>query len=54
MSTPALPRIDAPAVRASTRDFFLSAWAWLESHWLEILIATGFGLLIVVALQGLR
>ena len=54
MSNATLPRIDAPAVRASTRDFFLSAWTWIGSHWLEILIATGFGLLIVLALQGVR
>lgn len=40
--------------RAQTRDFFLSAVDWLQSHWLQILIATGFGLLIVLALQGVR
>ncbi len=41
-------------IRAQTRDFFLSIGDWLQSHWLEIGIATGFGLLIVLALKALR
>ncbi len=41
-------------VRAQTRDFFLSIGDWLQSHWLEIGITTGFGLLIVLALKALR
>lgn len=46
--------IDADAVRDQTRDLFVSSWAWLEGHWVQILIATGFGLLIVFALHGAR
>ena len=45
---------NSTAVRAQTRDFFRSISTWLEGHWLDILIATGFGLLIVLALKGLR
>lgn len=32
----------------------MSGWTWIQGHWLQVLIATGFGLLIVLALQGLR
>lgn len=46
--------IDAEAVREQTRDLFVSGWAWLEGHWTQVLIAAGFGLLIVSALHGAR
>ncbi|PAX09813.1 mechanosensitive ion channel protein MscS [Sphingomonas lenta] len=54
MATNNTAAFDTTAVRAETREFFLSGWTWIEGHWLQILIATGFGLLIVLALQGIR
>ena len=47
-------RFDPAAVHAETRDFFLSIWRWIEGHWIQVLIAAGFGLLIVLALQAIR
>ncbi|HEX8384364.1 MAG TPA: mechanosensitive ion channel domain-containing protein [Sphingomonas sp.] len=54
MSTPKPKALDARAGYAETRDFFVQIGAWVEGHWLQLLIATGFGLLIVLALQAVR
>lgn len=49
-----VPAVDTEAVREQTRNLFVSGWSWLESHWTEVLVATGFGLLIVLVLHGAR
>jgi small-conductance mechanosensitive channel len=41
-------------VEAQTRAFFADGVAWLQSHWLQILIAAGIAALIVVVLHLLR
>jgi len=46
--------IDADAIQAQTSAFFADGIAWLQSHWLQILIAAGIAALIVVALHLLR
>lgn len=42
------------AVQAQTQAFFVDATAWLQSHWLQILIATGIAIGIVLLLHVLR
>ncbi len=42
------------AVQAQTQAFFVDAAAWLQSHWLQILIATGIAVGIVLLLHVLR
>lgn len=46
--------IDADAIQAQTSAFFADGIAWLQSHWLQILIAVGIAALIVGALHLLR
>ena len=46
--------IDAAAVEAKTRVFFLDASTWLRTHWLEILIAFAIGAALVAGLHALR
>lgn len=41
-------------VEAQTRAFFADGIAWLQSHWLQILIAAGIAAVIVVVLHLLR
>lgn len=41
-------------MEAQTRAFFVDALVWLQSHWLEILIATGIATGIVLLLYWLR
>ena len=41
-------------VSRQAQDFASAGSAWLTSHWLQILIATGIALAIIVALHGLR
>lgn len=41
-------------VEAQTRAFFADGIAWLQSHWLQILIAAGIAALIVLVLHLLR
>ena len=42
------------AVEVQTRAFFTDAGLWLQSHWLQILIATGIAIGIVLLLHFLR
>ncbi|MCR5871605.1 MULTISPECIES: mechanosensitive ion channel family protein [unclassified Sphingomonas] len=42
------------AMQAQTQAFFVDATAWLQSHWLQILIATGIAIGIVLLLHVLR
>ena len=46
--------IDPGAIETQTRAFFADGIAWLQSHWLQILIAAGIAALIVVGLHVLR
>jgi len=46
--------IDAAAIETQTRAFFADGIAWIQSHWLQILIAAGIAALIVVILHVLR
>ena len=48
------PSIDAAALEAKTRVFFLDAGTWLRTHWLEVLIAFAVGAALVAGLHALR
>ena len=46
--------LSAAAVRDQTRAVFSSSLDWVQSHWVQALIATGFGLVIVAVLHAAR
>ena len=48
------PRITAAEVHSQTQDLVTATVAWLQSHWLQIVIASAIGAAIVVALFWLR
>jgi small-conductance mechanosensitive channel len=51
----AAPILPPPAdVRDQVNELTVASFAWLQSHWLQILIAVGAGIVIFVALHGLR
>ena len=48
------PIFSAADVSEQVRQFLSASAAWITSHWLQILIATGIATMIVFALHGLR
>ena len=48
------PIFSAEDVSSQAQDFLATSAAWITSHWLQILIATGIATAIVLALHGLR
>lgn len=53
-AAPIAPLPDAETLQRQSASFFADAEAWLQNHWLEILIAFAVGAVIAVALHGLR
>lgn len=54
-SNSAAPIIPDPAdLQQQFNGLFTASWAWLESHWLQILIACVAGAIVFFALHGLR
>lgn len=51
-ATPIVP--DPGDLRQQIDDLVTASWAWLDSHWLQILIAATAGTIIFFALHGLR
>lgn len=51
-ATPIVP--DPGDLRQQFDDLVTASWAWLDSHWLQILIAATAGTIIFFALHGLR
>jgi small-conductance mechanosensitive channel len=41
-------------LQAQTVSFVRDSWSWVVSHWLEILVATGIAVAIVLLLHGIR
>lgn len=48
------PIFDSDNVQDQVRDLYVASQVWLQTHWLQILIAFAIGAVIVVALHGLR
>jgi len=48
------PQIDLDRVRGQAAELWVSSLDWVQTHWLNILIATAAGTAIVVALHAIR
>lgn len=53
-TAPKLPAIRAEQVHEQARSLLQSSVSWIQSNWLQVLIAVGIGTVIVLALTGAR